>query len=140
MYERIAPGNVSGIWPWVAPWIAQAIGASDTWSDLESIKDKAQQGYAHIWIGRDQSDRIDVVFVTETWYMDGRKALVIRWLAGKEMDNWLGDLEWIENYAVNDGYHVVHIWGRPGWQKVCKPLGYKHEFTVISKPLIRGMN
>lgn len=139
MYEQIHASKVDDVWHVVAPWIAQAIGDSDTWSDLEAIKDNAKRGFSHIWIGRKPNQEVDVVFVSETWFLDGRRAFVIRWLTGKDMNEWIEDLEYIENWASSNGYQSVHIWGRPGWQRVCKPLGYKHEFTVMSKPLMRGL-
>lgn len=139
MYMQIHLSNVEQMWHLVAPYIAQAIGDSSTWSDLDAIKDKAKAGHAHIWIGKDQNDVVDVVFVTETWYLDGRKALVVRWLCGVNRDAWLPDTEFLENWAATNGFQNVQIWGRPGWVKVCKSLGYKHEFTVLSKPLIRGL-
>lgn len=140
MYEQIHASNVEQVWHLVAPYIAQAIGDSDTWSDLDAIKQKAKNGYATVWIGRDQEKQIDVVFVTEPWILDGRKALVIRWLCGKNLKEWLPDLEYLEDWAMANGFQAMQVWGRPGWVRVLKPLGYKHEFTVLSKPLIRGLN
>jgi len=140
MYQQINPNNVENIWHIVAPWIAQAIGDSDTWSDLDTIKENALRGHAHIWIGKDQQDQMDVVFVTETWFLDGRRALVVRWLCGRNMAEWIGDLSYLENWAAQNGFQSLQIWGRKGWIRACKSLGYKNEFTVLSKPLLRGLN
>lgn len=140
MYEQVHPMNVDQVWHLVAPWIAQAIGDSDTWVDLAEIYKNAKLGHARIWIGRDLSNQIDMVLVTETWFLDGRRTLVLRWLCGKNMKEWLEDISLIEAWAQSNGFQNVHIWGRPGWIRVCESLGYKHEFTVLSKPLKRGLN
>jgi hypothetical protein len=70
----------------------------------------------------------------------GRKVLVFRWLAGKNMEQWFDDFNLVEAWAGGMGFQDIHIWGRPGFTKVCKPLGFRHEFTVLSKPIIRGLN
>lgn len=140
MYQLVHPANVEEYWHMVAPWIAQAIGESDAWYDLEAIKKGAKEGLCRLWIGRDQNQEIDLVLVTETWYMDGRKVLVLRWLCGKNMHEWLEDFHLVEGWAMSNGFQDIHIWGRPGFSKICKPLGFRHEFTVLSKPLIRGLN
>lgn len=140
MYKLIHPSNVDNVWHLVAPWIAQAIGQEDTWTDLSTIHERAKQGIARIWIGENLKHEIDVVLVSETWHMDGRQILVLRWLAGKNMEEWLQDISVVEAFAAANGFHAVQIWGRPGWIKAMKPLGYKHEFAVVSKPLIRGLH
>lgn len=138
MYSLVHPTSVESHWPMVAPWIAQAIGNSDTWRDLEEIKKLAKEGVARIWIGYNAEKKIDVVMVTETWIMDGRKVLVLRWLAGVNMSEWFQDWDLVESWASAQGFQDIHIWGRPGFAKACKSLGFRHEFTVCSKPLIRG--
>lgn len=140
MYHLVHPNNVEGVWHLVAPWIAHAIGDSDTWGDLPKIKEMAKDGIARIWVGKNEKEEIDIVLVTETWFFDGRKTLVLRWLCGKDRENWFQDLDLVEAWAISNGYHTMHVWGRPGWKKVMKPLAYKHEFTVLSKPLIRGLH
>lgn len=140
MYRLVHPSNVEDIWHKVAPWIAQAIGEAETWGDLGQIKAMAMAGAARIWIGYDAQDNVDVVLVSEHGMVGGRQTLILRWLCGKNLDQWLQDIEMIEGWAIANGYQSIHIWGRAGWQKVCKPLGYTHEFTIIGKPLIRGLH
>jgi len=139
MYRQVQPANVEQHWALVAPWIAQAIGGSDSWKDIDEIKKLCIDGSAHIFIGYDLQNEIDVVLVTETWMFDGRKTLVLRWLAGKNMNQWFQDYDVLEAWAAGLGFQDVHIWGRPGFVKMCKPLGFRHEFTVISKPIMRGL-
>lgn len=140
MYQLIHPMNVELNWHLVAPWIAQAIGDSDSWRDLDEIKRCAKEGSSRIWIARDKNNEIDMVLVTEQWMVDGRKVLVLRWLCGKNMASWMEDLNILEGWAVSNGFQDIHIWGRPGFARACKSLGFRHEFTVVSKPLIRGLN
>ncbi len=139
MYTIVNPINVEHHWPLAAPWIAQAIGASDTWMDLDYIKQQCKEGVSNLWIGRDQAEEIEVVLVTETWFIAGRKTCVMRWLAGRNMDAWFQDFATLENFAFHNGFQAIHIWGRKGWERACKSLGFTHEFTVLGKPIIRGL-
>ena len=42
-------------------------------------------------------------------------------------------LEYAEFVAEQIGCKRVTVWGRPGWQKKMKSLGYEHAYTVMSK-------
>ena len=140
MYTLVNPNNLENHWYLAAPWIAQAIGSSDTWQDLEEIKGRCKQGLANLWIGRKPDGELDVVLVTETWILGGMKTLVLRWLCGKDMSEWIEDYPVLETFAAANGFSQVNIWGRKGFEKICKPLGFEHAFTVLSKPIIRGLH
>ena len=42
-------------------------------------------------------------------------------------------LAYAEDVAKQTGCKYVTVWGRPGWTKKMKPLGYKHTYTVMTK-------
>lgn len=139
-YVIVHPANIEVYWPIAAPWIAQAIGESDTWKDLDDIKKQIKENISTLWIGRNPDGSVYAVLVTETWYMAGRKVLVLRWLCGCDFEEIKDDFFLIENFAQNNGFQDIHIWGRKGFEKVCKPLGFEHAFTVLSKPVMRGLH
>jgi hypothetical protein len=141
MYTLVNPFNVEEHWPRVAPWLTLALGPYETWIDLSFIKEKAKAGFAQIWIGhKPQSSEIDLVLITESMTIDEKSTLVVRWAAGKDMDEWFGDLGLLEAWAKANGFYKIQVWGRRGWERKLRPLGYTHEFSVVGRLLDRGVH
>lgn len=141
MYVLVAPLNVEGYWPMVAPWIARAIGADDTEEDLAIIKHKACNNVAQIWLGKTPKEGdIDLVFVTEGMILDNIPTLVIRWLTADKVEDCLIDFGLLENWALHSGYKRLQVWGRRGWERKLKPLGFTHSFTVMNKFIEQGLH
>ena len=147
MYRLVAANNVENIWHEIAPWIIQAMRIDEEEvkscaMDLEAIKLKAKQGVMQIWLGEkpDKKD-IDMVLVTESLLLANEMTLVVRWASGLGViEDMLPDFGLLENWAKTNGYHEIQIWGRKGWEKLFRPLGYKHDFTVISRVIDRGIH
>jgi hypothetical protein len=135
----IHPSNVLDNWGAVAPWILQAVGDGVDASDVIYIQQQAMSGSAQIWVA-EKAHKIEAVLVTEVAFYGGQKTLVLRWLAGHASEDWIDYLDYLENWAATNGYHRVEAWGRKGFEKVLRPYGYRHEFTVIGKPLARRLN
>lgn len=143
MYVIVAPANVEFHWPKVAPWIAQAISAEPEMQqeDLEVIKQNCLRGTSQIWIGHDERGDIELVCVTELHMLGKELTCVVRWLSGINVDNWTTELDtYIEHWAKERGCLKLQIWGRRGWQRALKPLGYIHEFTVIGRRIDREVH
>jgi len=141
MYALLAPANVDKNWMTIAPWIAQAIEGSRVAQDLEQIKTRAMNGSMQIWVGAmPKSKNVSLVLVTEAILIDEVPMLVLRMLAGVDIDECLPDMAMIENWATNKGFHSLQIWGRKGWERKLKPLGFRHEYTILSKVLDKGLH
>lgn len=141
MYTMVHPVNVEKVWHLVAPWIAQAVEASTLPWDLNNIKENAQRGGCSLIVGKKpNSPDIDMVLVAEHHNIGGKPVLVVHWCAGINMDSWISDLPLLEDLAHTMGFSQIQIWGRKGWEKKLRPLGYMHEFTVVSKLLKKEIN
>jgi hypothetical protein len=141
MYKLIAKDNVYDVWPVVAPWVAQAMGAEENWPELTFIRDRAMQGYVQLWVSEEpNTSEIDFVMVTEGMQLAHRRVLVIRWLTAVNIETHLQDLHILEDWAKRNGYEDMQIWGREGWKRKMRSLGYEPEFTVVRKDLTRGIH
>ncbi len=141
MYALLAPGNVESNWAKIAPWIAQAIEGSRAAQDLEQVKARAMNGSMQIWIGANPRTKlVSMVLVTEAILIDEIPMLVLRMLAGVDIDECLPDMALIESWAIGKGFHSLQVWGRKGWEKKLKPLGFRHEYTILSKVLDKGLH
>ena len=141
MYALIATKNVDLYWDALAPWIGEAVGVPDPAADLEVIKSKALSGVAQIWVGKSpKTGVIDIVLVTEGMVLDNIPTLVIRWLTAVDLNDCMIDFALIENWAHTQGFQRLQVWGRRGWERKLRPLGFVHNFTVLDKFISQGLH
>ncbi len=149
-YEVVAPELLEAYWPLAAPWIATALGHdTEAWEDLEFVRLGLLRGQFTLWIGYPERNNnlyrympreLDVVMVTEFFCRGKEVVCCIRWLSGKNMDDKIKDIALVENWALGKGAQRLEVWGRPGWERLLKPLCYKREFVVLSRDLTRSIN
>lgn len=141
MYTLVSPLFVETHWPRVEPWIAEAIGKEDPSEDLRIIKHKALNNVAQIWIGQKPVTwEIDLVLVTEGMVLDEIPTLVLRWCTAENLGDKLIDLGLIELWAFKNGYRRLQAWGRRGWERKLRALGFNHSFTVMDKFIQQGLH
>jgi hypothetical protein len=141
MYALIAPGNVDTHWDNIAPWLEQAIGIANPMEDLDIIKDKIRRGVAQLWLGKEpETDLVDMVLITEGMVLDGIPTLVIRWLTSTGLEQILEDFDLLENWAKNQGFTRIQVWGRRGWERRLRTLGFVHNATILDKFITQGLH
>lgn len=141
MYIKLHPTNVAAHWVKVAPWIAQAIAEWDVKGpqELDFIFEASSRGAMHIWIGQ-KDNEIQVVFVTEAIISGGEPVLVVRWLTGMQVDEWVEDIAAVESWARSEGFRRLEVWGRKGWEKKLRKHGFAHEVAILSKRIYSGVH
>lgn len=128
----IPPYQVETSWPVLGPWIVQAVGEDADASDVTYIKHQAETGQATI-MALTINGVVGVVLVCESALFGGKKTLVLRWLSGAKINDWLKYYSYVEEHAFQHGYERIEVWGRKGWEKQLRPYGFWHEFTVLGK-------
>lgn len=139
MYTLLAPNNVDQHWLVLAPWVAKAVGTDNPWDDVEAIRQKATRGIAQVWMS-EVNGELDMVLVTEGMMLEGIPTLVLRWMTALRFEDCAQDFGLLENWAFKAGYQRLQVWGRKGWEKKLRPLGFAHNFTVMDKFITRGLH
>jgi hypothetical protein len=129
------PIDIANYWATVGPWILTAVGEGVDDTDVNYIRSQALAGAAQIWIVSRKD--IEAVLVTEAAFYGGRRTLVLRWLCGTLVEAWEDILTALEEWAYHNHFEYIEAWGRKGWDKVLRPMGYSHQFTIVGKTLIR---
>lgn len=141
MYTIVHPNRVESVWGLVAPMLKTSLSPFTAEVQLQEIKRKAVAGAAVLIIGQKPNEaEIDMVMVTEDCIMEGEKVLVVHWLAGHDLMEWLCDIEVLKNIARDCGFDKLQVWGRKGWERALEPYGFRHEFTVLSVSLKSGVH
>ena len=76
----------------------------------------------------------DSEMVAGAMLMRINQALHVALIGGKHMEDWISDLtDAVSGHAAMIGSKYVIAAGRPGWQKVLQPLGYKFSTVTLIK-------
>lgn len=140
-YTLVNPYHIDEVWPIVSPWLIQAIGEEPYWGQISQIREEIRVGSMHLWVVQDTSNgAILAVAVTEPQMLGGHKILIVRWMGGRNIDQWLNDMGVIERWAKVNSFVRVEIWGRPGWSRKFAPFGYREDYRVIGKQLDKELH
>jgi hypothetical protein len=141
MYTLVSPLFVEAHWPRVEHWIARAIDKPDPAEDLAIIKHKMLQSVAQLWIGqKPMTWEIDLVLVTEGMILEDIPTLVLRWCTAENLEDKVFDLGLVELWAFKQGYRRLQVWGRRGWERKLRALGFTHSFSVMDKFIEQGLH
>lgn len=110
-------------WERCAPYIADALEGAYT---LEDVYREIEEGRAQFW-----PMRRSAVVTRIHRYPRGRVLRI--WIAGGDLDELLGYLPAVDNYAREQDCNRVEIEGRKGWAKVLP--GYRETKVVLTKEI-----
>jgi hypothetical protein len=140
-WSLVRAHQVANLWGMCAPWLMQAIGGVDDWGEVETIHTGLTLGRLQMWLVQNAEDNdLLGVIVTEPQQVGRANTLVVRWMGGRRIDDWLSDIGVIERWAQIQGFEAVEIWGRPGWSRRMAPHGYKEDFRVLSKRVSKELH
>lgn len=134
----VAPHLVDQIWPHVIRLIERALIKSGSDLSIEQIKAKIDNGNALLWIiwaqPSTQSGELMAAGTTELVTLNnGRKLCVIATGAGRDLKQWDHLFADIERYAKGENCEAVRCYGRLGWARYLKDMGYEQPWIVVEK-------
>lgn len=126
------------MWSKVSPILQRAIdygtGEEDQYHILAAILNREKQ----LWMAVD-GPKILGVCVTQIFPYALKKGCRLSYFAG---DDCLREGGWfvpmistIERWAKDNGCTQLEAWGRKGWERAAKPIGFDYQFTALMKEL-----
>lgn len=85
-----------------------------------------------LWIVQDQYEEIIAAIVTQIISFPRKKVLFLLFIAGVRYDEWTFVLSDLIEFAKANQCQSIEGYGRPGWERKAKPLGFKKVHTVYS--------
>jgi hypothetical protein len=134
----VPPSELRKNWPTVAPLLAPAVGFSGGRISMSSVFDwLADQRYI-LWLAY-QDGRIGAAFVTREAHYPCRKMLCIDIAGGSEMHGWVNEADRVfRAYAKAAGLDGVEIYGRAGWVRALKNLGWTGGTVLVETDTASG--
>ena len=87
-----------------------------------------------LWVAFD-NDGLCAMEVTQIINFPRKKVLMLVFTAGRRAENWLHLIDELKIFAKQHGCTSIEGYGRPGWEKLSAPLGFKKIHTIFKLPL-----
>jgi hypothetical protein len=133
--QPIAIKDLEQVLPYALPWLERTLEYNCFGYTLGELVDLIRRGNFQLWAtaGDDYSGFV----VTE---LVGDPPILNLFIgAGYNLEKWLSDLVFVENWARERGCVEIKVWGRKGWERKLKDWGYRFEAQVLNKR-IRKVN
>tara|TARA_R110000765_G_scaffold280252_1_gene377734 strand:- start:570 stop:980 length:411 start_codon:yes stop_codon:yes gene_type:complete len=121
------------VWPFVAELVTDALDHGSSRVSPNDVREGVGTGRYQLWVAwRGDAQAIAVTEIIET---ATTKLASIFICVGNQMEDWLGHLETIEDWARSEGCSLIANLARWGWQRPLKKLGYKATHVMLEKKL-----
>lgn len=118
------------VWRNAKPFIQNALKYGDNKYTLDSVKKALISRDMQLWLIYLNAN-IKGIVVTEIIQYPNKKYLTIVLLSGVEFDAWAYHWSTIKEWAIGEGCEAVQVFGRPGWERKLKTLGFEKIHTVL---------
>lgn len=128
---KIEPVNSNSIlenWGSIEPHLQRVLNRIDSGHNSEDVLTDLQWSNQQLWNVNDW----DAIAITHIGVMPQHKLLTIVYVAGSGIDEWLPKLvELLSEYAEQNDCKYIEFYGRDGWRKSAKALGFDKAFSVM---------
>ena len=115
-------------WDQVEPLLQRVLTRIDSGHTVDDVVTKIQYGDMQLW----RVYEWQALVVTQITALPQHRVLSVVYLAGEGLKDWLAELtEALRHYAQQHSCKYVEAYGRDGWRKPTKPLGFTAAFSVI---------
>jgi hypothetical protein len=137
-FTAVPPDAVHVVWRDVAPMLERAIERSGGYYNTAVVLDGVYRGALALWVVLDDAVPI-AVLTTRIDKMPNATVLVMDWIGGSRMNEWLPLAQkTFEQYGRDNGCTQLHGFGRKGWDRVLRKHGWKPDHIVYKMELTDG--
>jgi uncharacterized protein (DUF2126 family) len=127
--------SVDQVWSEVKPLLEEAIKRSaDGKYEADDIYTAVKARDMQLWVAFDDKG-LCAIEITQIVKYPRKKVLMLFFTAGRQAENWLHLIDELGLFAKEHGCTAIEGYGRPGWEKLSAPLGFKKIHTIFKLPL-----
>ncbi len=132
--------EVRQIWSTVAPLLSPAIVHSNGRIDMASVFDWLTDQRYLLWVAYPEDRQIRAAFITRETHYPLKSMLTIDVAGGSDMAGWVNSADaTFRAYAVAAGLDGVELFGRPGWTRALKNLGWTGGTVLLETDTAAGV-
>lgn len=102
-----------------------------------SLVENLVAGHAQLWL-HVEGRNVAAWAVTEIAVYKDLKRLRFMLMGGKDMNDWLDDIDYITAWSKQFGCSEVELWVRPGLRKKLEKFGFRKTYEVVTKRINNG--
>ena len=122
--------EIEKIWPLVKDHVQSALDRNQNFRDHSDVKENCIKGLEQLWVIVDKKDNVHGVCITQIVEQKNYNIGLVRIATGHDLPLWVDKIKDFEDWAFkNCDCKKIEIYGRPGWSRMLKPLGY--DFTHV---------
>ena len=135
----VPPEEVKAVWPKVAPMLAPAVQLSNSRIDMASVFEWLQDRRYVLWVAIEDHHSIRASFVTREARYPKKSMLCIDIAGGSDMAEWVSEADRVfRAYARAAGLDGIELYGRAGWTRALKNLGWTGGTVLLETNLVAG--
>ena len=117
--------KVKEVWILVKDLIQKACDFSDGFADAEDFKKWLEQGTMQLWVAWDNEEKkVKCVCITEIKQYPKYKVCGCKITTGSSFNKWVDFMDFVMEWAKQEGCRKMEIHTRPGWERVLKSKGF----------------
>lgn len=129
--------GIPPVWEYVEPFLSRAMSHSLGEFSLADLREICESSEGSLLVFIDPDGTVVGGAVIQLLdHQDGRRVCRILAYGADDWNATAHCLEDVENGARLAGAQAMHFNGRPGWVKLCEPMGYKPMQVIMEKPLM----
>ena len=128
--------RVKEVWILVKDLIQKACDYSDGFADAEDFKKWLEQGTMQLWVAWDNEEKkVRCVCITEIKQYPKYKVCGCKITTGSSFKQWVDFMDYVMEWAKEEGCRKMEIHTRPGWERVLKPKGFFKTHVQLERML-----
>ena len=128
--------RVKEVWILVKDLIQKACDYSDGFADAEDFKKWLEQGTMQLWVAWDNEEKkVRCVCITEVKQYPKYKVCGCKITTGSSFKQWVDFMDYVMEWAKEEGCRKMEIHTRPGWERVLKPKGFFKTHVQLERML-----
>lgn len=128
--------KVKEVWILVKDLIQKACEYSDGFADAENFKEWLEQGTMQLWVAWDnEKKKVICVCITEIKQYPKYKVCGCKITTGNSFKKWVDFMDYVMEWAKEEGCRKMEIHTRPGWERILKPKGFFKTHVQLERML-----
>lgn len=128
--------KVKEVWILVKDLIQKACDYSDGFADAEDFKKWLEQGTMQLWVAWDNEEKkVKCVCITEVKQYPKYKVCGCKITTGTSFKQWVNFMDYVMEWAKEEGCRKMEIHTRPGWERILKPKGFFKTHVQLERML-----
>ena len=128
--------KVKEVWILVKDLIQKACEYSDGFADAENFKEWLEQGTMQLWVAWDnEKKKVICVCITEVKQYPKYKVCGCKITTGNSFKKWVDFMDYVMEWAKEEGCRKMEIHTRPGWERILKPKGFIKTHVQLERML-----